>query len=323
MRSFTGLSAALATLSFMCPGLSAAARARARAKPGPARVTLIQHPALDAFAPTGNRVPGRQGSARCGAALLLALMVALGVGAGGTGAWAQAASGAAGTDPAAALSPAQRAEVLDLLRHALRTDPSLLRDAIGAMARADADDTARSRRDALRAEADALFRDPADPVMGNPDGDVTLVEFFDARCGYCKSMAPAMAELLRRDNKVRLVLKDLPILGPNSVLASRALLAAQRQNKYGALHEALMRLRGEPTEAALQAEATRLGLDWPRLRRDMDDPAIAAKLAENLRLARALGIEGTPALVTPGTLLPGAVDLAALEELVAEARRGG
>ena len=122
---------------------------------------------------------------------------------------------------------------------------------------------------------------------------------------------------------MRLVLKDLPILGPNSVLASRALLAAQRQNKYGALHEALMRLRGEPTEAALQAEATRLGLDWPRLRRDMDDPAIAAKLAENLRLARALGIEGTPALVTPGTLLPGAVDLAALEELVAEARRGG
>ena len=225
--------------------------------------------------------------------------------------------------PDPAFSPAQRAEITAILRDALRRDPSILRDAIAAMTDADAAETARARREALLAQADALFRDPADPVLGNPAGDVTLVEFLDVRCGYCKAMAPAMAELLARDPGVRLVVKDLPILGPGSVLAARALLAAQRQGRYGPLLEALLRLRGEPTEPALQAEATRLGLDWPRLRRDMDEPSVAARLEGNLRLARALGIEGTPALVTGTTLLPGAADLAGLERLVANARRGG
>lgn len=222
---------------------------------------------------------------------------------------------------AQSLTAQQREEIVDVVRDALRRDPSILRDAIGALQQSEQQNQESARRAALAAHADALFRDPADPVKGNPRGDVTVVEFFDARCGYCKTLHPAMESLLREDGQVRLVLKDLPVLGANSVLASRALLAAQRQNKYAVLYDALMRLRGEPTEAALKVESERAGLDWPRLRRDMDDPAIEARLRNNFALAKALSIEGTPAMVIGSTLVPGAVDLATLRELVAEARR--
>ncbi|UFN49422.1 DsbA family protein [Roseomonas sp. OT10] len=233
-----------------------------------------------------------------------------------------AQGGAQGAAPGA-FTPEQRAEIVGILREALRTDPSLLREAIEAMRNADQAEQATAQRNAIAANADALFRNADDPVKGNPRGDVTLVEFFDARCGYCKQLQPAMAELLKRDPNIRVVLKDIPILGPNSVLASRALLAAQKQGKYEALHTALLALRGDATEAAIQAEAQRVGIDWPRLKRDMEDPSIQARIASNLRLAQALEIQGTPALVIGDTLVPGAVDLATLEKLVAEARRRG
>jgi protein-disulfide isomerase len=217
-------------------------------------------------------------------------------------------------------SETQRAEIVDILRRALREDPSILRDAIGGLEAADQEARGTAQRAALVAQAEALFRDPADPVKGNPRGDVTLVEFFDARCGYCKQLHPTMEALIRRDPNLRVVMKDLPILGPNSVLASRALLAAQRQGRYGPLYDALMTLRTEPTEPVIRQQAERAGLDWARLRRDMDDPAVQARIDVNLRLAQVLGIEGTPALVVGTTLVPGAVDLPALERLVAEAR---
>lgn len=218
-------------------------------------------------------------------------------------------------------SPTQRAEIVEILREALRTDPGILRDALEAMDTAEKRDRESAQRLALAAAGDALFRDAADPVKGNPAGAVTVVEFFDARCGYCKQLHPVVDQLLRRQRDVRVVLKDLPILGPGSVQASRALLAAQRQGKYAEYQDALMKLREEPGEPVLKREAERLGLDWARLRRDMDDPAIQRRLEGNLRLASSLHIEGTPALVIGGTLVPGAVDLATLERLVAEARQ--
>jgi protein-disulfide isomerase len=233
--------------------------------------------------------------------------------------------------PGGGFTPEQRQEVVGILREALKSDPSILRDALlangsilrdvlEAMQEAETRDRETAQRRAVAQHADALFRDAADPVKGNPAGAVTMVEFFDARCGYCKQMHPAMEELLRRQRDVRVVMKDLPILGPNSVLASRALLAAQRQGKYAPLQDALLRLREDPAEPVLKREAERVGLDWARLRRDMDDPAIQARLQANLRLARDLQIEGTPALVVGETLVPGAVDLATLERLVAEQR---
>jgi protein-disulfide isomerase len=231
---------------------------------------------------------------------------------------------AQGTAPPG-FSPEQRAAIVDILREALRQDPSILREALMALEAAETRDREGAVRSAIAAYAEALLRDPADPVKGNPQGAVTIVEFFDARCGYCKQMHPVVEQLLRRQPDVRLVMKDLPILGPNSVLASRALLAAQAQGKYAALHEALMRLREEPAEPVLRREAERVGLDWARLRREMDDPAIQRRIEANGRLAVALRIEGTPAMVIGEALVPGAVDLATLERLVGEARarRGG
>jgi protein-disulfide isomerase len=241
--------------------------------------------------------------------------------------------GAAGTpaDAAGRLTPEQRREIVETLREALTADPSLLRDALvanpsilrdafEALQEAETRERETAQRAAIAAQAEALFRDPADPVKGNPQGTVTLVEFLDARCGYCKQMHPAMDELVRRQRDVRVVMKDLPVLGPNSVLAARALLAAQRQGRYAALQDALLRLREDTTEPVLKREAERVGLDWARLRREMDDPAVQRRLEANMRLARALRIEGTPALVVGETLVPGAVDLAALERLVAEER---
>lgn len=218
-------------------------------------------------------------------------------------------------------TPQQRQEIVDILREALKQDPGILRDALMALEQAEREERAGAQRAAIAANAEALFGTAEDPVKGNPQGSLTLVEFFDARCGYCKQMEPTMEALLRRQPDVRLVLKDLPILGPNSLLASRALLAAQRQGKYAPLHEALLRLREEPTEPVLKREAEKLGLDWARLRREMDDPAITRRLEANTRLATALRIEGTPAIVIGDALVPGAVDLATLERLVAEARR--
>ena len=255
-----------------------------------------------------------------GAALALGLGTALAQTGAQTGGQTDAPAGA----PAApGFSPEQRAEIVSILRDALRTDPTILREAITAMQEAQRTEQENARRNALAASRDALFNDARDPVKGNPRGDVTIVEFFDARCTYCKALHPNMQQLLQRDRNIRVVMKDLPILGPNSVLASRALLAAQRQGKYEPLYDALLRLRVEPTEGVIQAEAQRAGIDWPRLRRDMDDPAIQQRIQANIALAQTLQLEGTPALVIGDALVPGAVELPELERLVAEARRRG
>jgi protein-disulfide isomerase len=216
---------------------------------------------------------------------------------------------------AAEFTPVQRAEIVQILRDALKQDPSILRDAVAAM-QADEGDHQRA---ALAAVKDTLV-DPADPVGGNPKGDVTIVEFFDTRCPYCRKLEPTMADLLSRDHGVRLVYKDLPILGPASVLGSKALLAAQKQGGYEKLRAAIMAAPPQTTEAIIQEAAQRLGLDWKRLRHDMDDPAIQARIDTNLKLARSVGIEGTPALVIGGDLIPGAVDLADLRKAVTTAR---
>jgi protein-disulfide isomerase len=212
-------------------------------------------------------------------------------------------------------TPAQRAEIVQILRGALKQDPSILRDAVTAM-EADEDN---HKRAAIAAARNTLV-DPGDPVGGNPNGDVTIVEFFDTRCPYCRKLEPAMADLLARDHRVRLVYKDLPILGPASLLGSKALLAAQRQGRYEKLRGAIMAAPPDTNKRAIQGIAQQAGLDWERLEHDMDDPAIAARIQANLKQARELGIEGTPALVIGGELIPGAVDLADLQKAVAAAR---
>jgi protein-disulfide isomerase len=212
-------------------------------------------------------------------------------------------------------TPAQRAEIVKIMREALKQDPSILRDAVAAL---QADETGR-QKEALAAAKNTLI-DPADPVGGNPQGDVTIVEFFDTRCPYCRKLEPTMADLMARDHGVRVVFKDLPILGPASVLGSKALLAAQKQGGYEKLRDAIMAAPPQTTEAMIKDAVQHLGLDWTRLQHDMGDPAIQRRIDANLKLARSVGIEGTPALIIGGELIPGAVDGEELRSAIAKAR---
>jgi protein-disulfide isomerase len=220
---------------------------------------------------------------------------------------------------AAEFTPQQRTEIIQILRDALKQDPSILRDAVNALQSEDNDRQQAASRAAIAAARDTLV-DPADPVGGNPKGDATIVEFFDTRCPYCRKLEPTMAELLARDHGVRLVYKDLPILGPASVLGSKALLAAHRQGAYEKLRDAIMAMPPDTTKPMIQEAAQKSGLDWRRLERDMEDPAIAARLQSNVKLAHDLGIEGTPAMVIGTDLIPGAVTLADLQRAVATLR---
>lgn len=220
---------------------------------------------------------------------------------------------------AAEFTPAQRADIVQILREALKQDPSILREAIEALQADEGRHQAEATRAALAAARSQLL-DPADPVAGNPQGDVTIIEFFDTRCPYCQRLEPAMAELLRQDSGVRVVFKDLPILGPGSMLGAKTLLAAQSQGAYEKLREALMKPGPEPSREAILATARKLGLDPEKLARDMESPAVQARIAANLALARRLGIQGTPAMVIGETLIPGAVELAELRQAVAGAR---
>lgn len=227
----------------------------------------------------------------------------------------------AGPALAQGFTPEQRAEIIDIVRRALREDPSILREAFEAVQEAEERERSSTQRDAIIANRAAIFEDANDPVKGNPGGDVTLVEFFDLRCPYCRRLHTDMDAFLRRDRNVRVVLKDIPILGPASTIASRALFASQRQGKYVEYYNALMRVRGDLNEQALRTEAERVGLDWARIQREMDEPAIQARIDANLRLARALRIDGTPAIVVGETLVPGAVDQATLARMVTDQRQ--
>ena len=217
------------------------------------------------------------------------------------------------------IGPAQRQAIVRVLREALITDPSILRDALAAL---QADDSRRHdivTRDVIAMLGPRLV-DAADPVQGNPFGDVTVIEFYDTRCPYCRRMPPVLDSLLRADPKVKLVLKDLPILGPSSQLESRALLAAQRQGGYFKMQAAIMAIGGTSTRDSLRDIADRIGLDGPRMLRDMDDPAIKERLLANVALSQQLGIDGTPAFVIGSRLLAGAADLPELQRAVADAR---
>lgn len=162
--------------------------------------------------------------------------------------------------------------------------------------------------------------EPADPVAGNPLGDVTLVVFTDPLCPFCRRLVPVIRTLLNEDHGVKVVWKDIPVLGPASQLEARALLAAQRQGGYDRMQAAMMSIPGPLGRDELRDLADALDLDGGALLRDLDDPAIKMRLAANIALARQLYIGATPATVVGGRVIPGAVHLDDLEAIVAEAR---
>ena len=217
-------------------------------------------------------------------------------------------------------SSGQKAAIEQVVRDYLMKNPQVIFEA----ARSYQEQQQRQRGDMAKAQLKSLseevFRDPASPVAGNPRGDVTVVEFFDYQCGYCKSVLDDVRQLLKADPKVRFVFKEYPILGPNSVVAARAALAAREQGKYLEFHNALMETKGQLDQGAIERAARSVGLDIDRLKRDMAKPEIDQALQRNRQLGDALDIQGTPAFIIGSQIVPGALNFDKLKALVAEAR---
>lgn len=227
------------------------------------------------------------------------------------------------TRPAAAqnLTPEQARQVEDIVKRIIKEQPRLILDALQDMRRQDEADAQAKATAALKAKRDEILRDPASPVAGNPDGDVVVVEFFDYRCPYCKQVAERVIDIAKKDGKVKVVFKEFPILGPESVFASRAALAAQRQGRYVEFHVALMRVKERLNDELTMRVAQSVGLDVEKLKKDMASPEISRYLEKNTDLAEELNIRGTPAFIVGDKLVPGAVDGPTLEKLIAEARK--
>lgn len=207
------------------------------------------------------------------------------------------------------------------VRAYLMTHPEVIMEAVSLLERRNQARRAHAQRDLIRRYRDRLMDSGPLPVAGNKAGDVTVVEFFDYRCPYCRQAVPEVKRLLAADPGVRLVHKEFPVLGPDSVRAARAAIAANYQGKYLAFHDALMAHAGALDEAAVMTLARAAGLDVARLAKDMARADVDAVIRESHALARALGITGTPAFVIGDVLLPGFVEASDLAHAVAAARR--
>jgi protein-disulfide isomerase len=234
---------------------------------------------------------------------------------------AAAASVSAVASPASA-EDFSRAEIEQIVHDYLMAHPEVILEAVQALqARQEAEAAARAAAN-LAQLRDDIFGGPATMIAGNPDGDVTLVEFFDYRCGYCRRVAPDVLALIQRDSGVRFAMKEFPILGEESVYASRAAIAAAAQDMYWEMHLALLNFRGTYDEDSIRAIAADLGMDPDRLVADMASSQVDAVINRNYELAQALGINGTPAFIVGDTIVPGAISLQALQQLIAEERQG-
>ena len=214
-------------------------------------------------------------------------------------------------------------ETLDkAIEQYIRSHPEVIEQSLQALeAKREAEEKARQKV-ALANRQQDLVNDPSSPVSGNPKGDVTLVEFFDYRCGFCKRVAGAVTQLQQEDPRVRVVYKDLPILGEASELAAKAALASKTQGKHQAFHEALLASKGEMTKESILAIAGEVGLDAKKLDTDMANPEWQTIIDRNRALAKDLGISGTPGFIVGTELVPGALDVKGLKELIARARDG-
>lgn len=181
----------------------------------------------------------------------------------------------------------------------------------------------QAAKTALTLHQGILFNHPMTPVSGSKEPNVTIVEFFDYQCGFCKRVLDSVVSIMENDPKVRVIWKEFPILGPTSEFAARAAMAAQRQGKYLTYHTRLMGARGQLTPQKVLRIANEAGLDVGRLKKDMADPVITKYLADTAQLAQALGITGTPGFVIGDNVVAGAIDKSKMLEMIAAMRERG
>ena len=212
------------------------------------------------------------------------------------------------------------AEVKKLALEAILENPEIIRQAIDLLRQNEEASAAMQAQALLQSERSRLERDPNAPVLGNLNGDVTIIEFFDYNCPYCKRATAELNTLLAQDTGVRVVLREWPILGEASVYATRASLASRNQGKYGEFHQALMAAKGRLAPANVMAIAQTVGLDTQRLKVDLQAPEIDQHIETSMQLARALNFSGTPAYVIGDAIAPGMISADDLQSMVSEAR---
>jgi protein-disulfide isomerase len=228
--------------------------------------------------------------------------------------------------PAAAFDEGERAAIREEIRAYLLENPEILREMIGLLEAQEAGAQADADRAAITANDERIFDDGFSFVGGNPEGDTTLVEFIDYQCGFCRRAHPEVQALVDGDGDLRLVTKELPILGPGSELAARAAVAtliAEGSEAYARLNNALLSLEGPVTDASLDAALRDAGLEAAAIRAGMEDDEVTRRLAETRALAQSLGISGTPTFVIGDRLVRGYLPLADMEALIEAARRDG
>lgn len=223
-------------------------------------------------------------------------------------------------------SDAQRGEIQKIMKDYLLTHPEVLEEVSAELTKRQAAAEAEKHEAAVSSNAATIFNSPRGVTIGNKDGDVTFVEFFDYNCGYCKRAMTDMIDLMKADPKLKVVLKEFPVLGPGSVEAAQVAVAVRMQDpagrKYLDFHQKLLGGRGQADKAHAMAAAKDAGLDMARLEKDLASPEVRATIEENFKLAEAMGMNGTPSYVIGKQVVIGAVGIDALREKVGVARCG-
>ena len=218
----------------------------------------------------------------------------------------------------------QKTELQSIIREYLVQHPEVLQEAMAELEKRQVAAEAEKTKAAVKNNAQTLFDSSRQVVVGNAQGDVTLVEFFDYNCGYCKRALTDLTDLMKDDSKLRVVLKEFPVLGPGSQEAAQVAIAARMQDKSGKkyfdFHQRLLSGRGQADRARALAAAKEAGFDMAKLERDMASPEVKATIEENMKLAEQLGLNGTPSYVVGSDVVVGAVGLEALKGKVKAAR---
>lgn len=222
-------------------------------------------------------------------------------------------------------SEPQRGEIEKIIKEYLIKHPEVLQEAMAELEKKQQLAETEKARSAIKSHSEALFNSPRQVTLGNPQGDVTFVEFFDYNCGYCKRALLDMVELMNKDPKLKVVLKEFPVLGPASTEVAQVGVAVRMQDKTGKkyfeFHQKLLTGRGQVDKAKALAVAKEIGLDMARLEKDLKSDEIGKTLAESMKLAEALGLNGTPSYVIGNDVVIGAVGAAALSQKIKAARQ--
>ncbi len=221
------------------------------------------------------------------------------------------------------MSDAERQVLREEIRNYLLDNPEVIMEAVAILEQRDADAQARADQDLVAFHAEDLFNDPNSWTGGNPEGDITPVEFIDYRCGFCRRAAPDVEELVDTDGNIRIIVKEFPILGEQSTLASQfaiSTLQIEGDAAYKAVHDALIAFDGDYTERSLKRLGNALGLDGDAIVEGMDSPEVTAVIAANHQLGRAMQINGTPSFVMDDQMLRGYLPLDQMQALAADIR---